>query len=186
MIILLERDRLKIRLDKNEAREHGLDAKCIHRPGAEIRAALVSLLQKACAETGFRIGREKLFAQVLPSENGGCVVYFTVMRGLCFSSGGFDIEPVVYAFGSALGIVRAARVLYRNCGQRIYKSSLYTAGGEYWLVVRAFDYDDRKSTRFLEEYARKIGSGEVLAAYMDEHCELLIGDNAIDVIGQEL
>jgi len=184
IIILLERDRLKIRLDKDEARKFGLNMGYVNHPSDEIREALVSLLRKACIEAGFQPGDSKLIAQILPGEDGGCVVYFTIMRGLRITSGGFTIEPVVFAFRSALGMVRAVRDLYRSYGQRIYKSSLYTNGGGYHLMVRTLDYENRQSARFLEEYAHRVGSGEMLAAYIDEHYELLIDGNAIDIIGR--
>ena len=93
---------------------------------------------------------------------------------------------MVYAFESALMLVRAACDLHAQYGHGIYKSSLYAGGGKYILILRVLGCNERQSTHFLEEYTPIAGSGEVLAAYVDEHYELLICDNAVDRIGQML
>jgi negative regulator of genetic competence, sporulation and motility len=51
------------------------------------------------------------------------------------------------------------------------------------MVVRALDYCTRQSASFLEEYARRMGSGEILAAIVEEHGKLLAADNAVDKLG---
>ena len=186
MIIILQGpDRLKICLDKDEAYERGLDEGYARRPACEIRRILASLLRKARFEAGFNPGGAKLIVEIWPDENSGCTLCFTAVRGLRLFMGGSVIEPVVYVFESALGLARAACDLYTHYGHCIYKSSLYAGGGGYILILRALDYSERQSTRFLEEYTPIAGSGEVLAAHIDEHCELLIGGNAIDRIGRK-
>ena len=185
-IIVLDHDRLKICLTRCEMLEPGFDTPHIDQRSPATRQALAALLRKAKTQTGFHPGGERLVAEILPDENEGCVISFTALPGLRLSPGGAEIEPAVYAFSGALELMRGIRALYGSYGHRIYKSSLYAWREGYRLVVRPLDYTDGQSGRFLEEYARFVGSGEVLAAYIDEHGELLARDNAVDVFGRGL
>ena len=185
--ILPDADRLKICLNQEEMYEHRLNEGCFKNCGtSEIRGALVSLLQKARTQCGFAPRGAKILVEMLPDENGGCVLCFTAVHGLRITPGGCEIEPVVYAFRSACDMVRGVAQLYARYAHRIYKSSLYAGKKGFRLVVRALDYNDRQSGRFLQEYAHVIGSGEVFAAYIDEHFDLIIEDNAVDVIGRNI
>ena len=185
-IILLDSDRLKICLDKAEAAAHGLDEGYARRPIHEIRKTLASLLKKAYSEAGFNPGHAKLFVEIWPDESSGCILCFTAIHGLRLFPGGGEIEPVVYAFESALMLVRAICDLHAHYAHRIYNSSLYAGGMGYILILRILDYNERRSMRFLEEYAPIAGCGEVLAAYIDEHYKPLLRDNAVDRIGRKL
>ena len=184
-IILLDCDRLKICLNENESLECGFNEDYSQHTDEEIRARLLSLLKKAHAETGFNPGSANIVAEIWPDESGGCVVCFTAVRGIRLSPYGGEIEPIVYSFESALELIRAMCDLYSRYGHYVYKSSLYTDNRKYLLVMRVLDYEDQQSIRLLEEYTPIIGRGEVLAAYIDEHCELLLSDNAVDTVGEK-
>ncbi|MCL2069278.1 MAG: adaptor protein MecA [Oscillospiraceae bacterium] len=185
--ILLDSDRLKICLSQEEVHEHGFDEGGLNDRGiADLRGALVHLLGMARVRCGYSPRGAKILVEILPDENAGCVLCFTAVHGLRVTPGGCEIEPVVYAFPGACDMVRGIAQLYARYGHRIYKSSLYAGPGGFRLVVRALDYNDRSSGRFLEEYAHVAGSGEVFAAHIDEHYDLVIEDHAVDVIGKNL
>jgi negative regulator of genetic competence, sporulation and motility len=185
--ILLDGNRLKICLSQEEMREHGLDKDCLKdRDAAEMRGTLVNLLRQAREQSGFAPRKAKILVEILPDENAGGVLCFTAVHGLRVTPGGCEIEPVVYAFPGACDMLRGMTQLYARYAHRIYKSSLYAGKSGFRLVIRALDYSDRQSGRFLEEYAHVAGSGEVFAAYIDEHFKLIIEDNALDVIGRAM
>jgi negative regulator of genetic competence, sporulation and motility len=182
--ILLDNDRLKICLTKKEIHQRGLDENRLKDSDpAKIRGTLVSLLQKAREECGFCPQGAKIIVEILPDENDGCILSFTAVHGLRTTPDGCEIEPVIYGFDSAYDMVRGVTELYNRYGHRIYKSSLYIGANGFLLTIRALDYSNRQSGRFLEEYAQITGKGEVYAAYIEEHSELLIEDNAVDVLG---
>jgi hypothetical protein len=167
--------------------ENGLDENCLEsRDITNMRGTLVPLLRRARAKCGFSPRGAKILVEILPDETGGCVLCFTAVHGLRITPDGCEIEPVVYAFAGACDMVCGVTGLYALYGHRIYKSSLYVGKDGFRLVVRALDYNDRQSGRFLEEFAYVVGSGEVFAAYVDEHFDLIIEDDAVDIIGKNL
>lgn len=185
-IILLSSDKLKICMDKHEIEIQGLSHSNLEYHDPKVKSALVALLQKAGIQAGFHPKGAKVIVEILPDGGDGCIIYFTAVHGLKLSPEGAGIEPVVFEFQSAFDLADALGELYTRYSHRIYKSSLFESNDKYILVVRCLDYTDKQSESFILEFAEKIGSGEVLAAYIGEHCCLIFEDNAIDIIGREL
>lgn len=180
---LIHENKLKVILSAEDMLSLELDYDEMDYTDPTTRKALLYLLENAKNQVGFSPRKAKLFIEVYPCEGGGCVLYFTNLRTPARTAGP-GMEPVVFAFDDADTLIEGACKVFERYSHRIYKSSLYLLEGVYRLVVFPLDYSDRLSVYFLSEYAEKLGEGEMLAAFTEEHGEELIRDTAIDTLAE--
>ena len=176
-------DKLKVTLTPGDLAELGVDYASLDYKDEHTRKVLTGLLSKGRAEAGFSPGKSRLYIEIYPHGQGGCVIYYTRLNSYAPGSNfALGALPIAFAFECADTLLRAcslAHTLYRH---RILKSSLYAFGGGYRLIVYPLDYDDKLSVSFLCEYGRRVGEGDVLAAHIEEHGELLCESDALGVI----
>lgn len=79
--VLVDSDKLKVSLTQKDLEEMGISYESIDYSDENTRKALVSLLEKGRAQTGFNPRRAKLYIEVFPSQDGGCVIYYTRLQG---------------------------------------------------------------------------------------------------------
>ena len=185
--VLVDSDKLKVSLTQKDLEEMGISYESIDYSDENTRKALVSLLEKGRAQTGFNPRRAKLYIEVFPSQDGGCVIYYTRLQGgEVFAAGRFvpGPSPVVFAFDSSEALIQACSGAKRRCIHRILRSRLYLLEKQYRLVIWSLDYSDNVSVLFLSEYGRPVGEGAVLAAFTEEHGKLLICENAIETLAE--
>jgi len=184
--MLLSPQKLMVTLRPTDLAELGISYESLDYADPLTRGILVTLLEQGKEETGFRPRNAKLFIEVFPTEEGGCVLHFTCLGPGRLSGPGSaeSLAPsaVVFAFQDADELIDAAVKVFARYSHRIFKSSLYLLGGSYRLVVYPLDYADDLSILFLSEFAPKTGEGQVLAEFIDEHGALLIADTALDTL----
>ena len=156
----------------------GLDYEQIDYKDERTRAVLVELLRSGREQAGFKPGRAKLYIEVYPHQEGGCVIYYTRLSG-----GLSGPAPYVFAFDDPTTLMRACALVWEKCAARILSSSLYGKGLAYRLVIHPLDTADNLSVSLLSEYGALIGQGEVLLAHIDEHWQLLTAQNALELLG---
>lgn len=183
-ILLISADKLKISLSKEDMESLSLQYQDMDYADGDTKKALIHLLEKGRAEVGFNPRKSKLFIEVYPSEHDGCVLYFTALRttaGRAFASK-TGLEPVLFEFDDADVLIDCACKVFERYSHRIYKSSLYRYQNKYRLIIYPLDYSDRLSIYFLSEFATKIGESELMAAFTEEHAQMIVQDNALDVL----
>lgn len=183
---LVTAEKLKVRMSAGEMDALGLSYEHLDYTDPASRRMLVSLLEEGRDKTGFNPKKSRLFIQVFPSEDGGCVICFTCLRSGQSppGAGAPGPEAVIFAFDDIETLLEASVKTHIHYGHRIYKSSLYRLGRGYRLVVYPLDYADRLSVLFLGEFTAPAGEGGIAAAYVEEHGELLIGDTALDTLAR--
>lgn len=139
-----------------------------------------NLLKIASADTGFSTDAENMMVQV-QSASGGCRIIFTCTEDDLKTT---PVEPVVFSFSDINDVIDASAGLFEIHSHRIYKSSLYRMGKGYRLLVRTLDAADGPVNAHLEQYGLRTGQGEVAAAYLDEHADLIIVDEAVDRLAE--
>lgn len=185
MEITLYGGKLKISLGRQDMLDLSLTYQDMDYKDEATKRALLYLLEKAKEETGFSPRGAKLFIEIYPGEDGGCVLYFTtVSKTVRHPDGQSGMEPVLFEFDDVDLLIQGACKTFWRYGHRIYKSALYRMGNRYRLIVYPLDYSDRLSVYFLSEYGAKIGEGEILAAYTREHGKEIIGENAINLFAE--
>lgn len=185
--LLVTSEKLKISLSPQDLKELDITYAGIDYSDPATKQMFVALLERGKEETGFRPRNARLFIEVFPSEEGGCIVFFTCLRGsghppgIC---GALGPEAVVFAFFQVEELLSAACKVYHRYSHRIYKSSLYRLENSYRLVVYPLDYIDNLSILLLGEFGEKTGTGPVLAAFIEEHGKLLVQDTALDTLAR--
>jgi negative regulator of genetic competence, sporulation and motility len=182
VFVLIGGDKLKVCLTAQEVESMPVDFEDLDHPSPRTKKLLVEMLEQGKAETGFSPKGAKLFVEIYPDGEGGYVLYFTALNRQAGGKPG--LKPVIFAFEDADVLCDGSARLYERYGHRVYKSSLYRYRGEFLLVVYPLDYSDRLSVYFISEYARKVGEGELLAAFIEEHGEEILRDAAIDTLAE--
>lgn len=184
MFTLIHENKLRVILTAGDMEALGLHCDRLDYADPDTRGALASILDQGRAQARFDPQKAKLFVEAYPCEDGGCVLYFTCLNGARGDRA--VMEPVMFEFEAVGDLTRGAARVFERYGQRIYRSSLYRMKGRYRLAVYPLDYADRLSVYFLSEYGRKVGEGELLAAFTAEHGEELIRDEAIEWLAEHL
>lgn len=182
---LLEPEKLKVSLTREDMDALELDYDAMDYNDPATRIALTSLLDKGRAQTGFHPRRAKLYIEVFPTEDGGCVICYTKLPGgEVLPSGQFQPgpAPVVFAFDHPGPLLEACRQLHSRYAHRILQSSLCQLGTGYRLILYPLDYADPLTVSMLLEYGTSMGEGSILAAYAQEHGTLLVPEDAVELL----
>lgn len=125
----------------------------------------------------------KMLIETVPTEDGGCVLYFTVLPQEAALNGRGAVRihkertGFTYAFASLDALLECAAHLR---GIRpLPKSSLYLLDGTYCLRVQA-EHAPRRIRQMLSEYGVPCADGVMPAAFLREHAKLLARDDAIE------
>jgi len=178
-------DKLKITLTGKELSELGVDWESLDYKNEKNRGALIRLLGEGRAKTGFRPQKAKLYIEIYPCGEGGCVIYYTRLAGgEMLPQGKFlpGPSPIIFAFEDTGVLLKACARTYELYRHRIFKSALYGLGREYRLIIYPLDYNDKRSESFLGEYGRLVGEGIILTAYIEEHGSAVCLENALDIL----
>lgn len=182
---LVSSEKLKVTLSPDDLLRLGLRYEEIDYQDEKTRKALVDLLAEGRASAGFQPRGAKLYIEVFPSAEGGCVICYTRLAGgETFARGRLlaGPPPIVFAFSDPDALLRAGALTARLYRQRILASTLYAFGREYRLIIHPLDIGDHLSASFLGEYGRLVGTGNLLAAYIEEHGKLLRQTDALEAL----
>lgn len=184
-IQLISSDQLKISLTEMDLEKLGVTYDSLDYSDPQTKKAILSLLMQAKKTTGFDPHHAKLYVEVYPEDEGGCTLFFTSVQKKPASHRSTDAcpcGPVIFEFSNLDILVDASCKLFCQYGHRIYKSFLYRLDESYRLIIYPLDSVDNVTVGFLCEYGRMVGEGELLAAFVAEHGQCIIRDNAIDTL----
>ena len=182
---LIGPDKLKVDLSAEDLAQLGLDYNGLDYKDERTRKVLADLIIRGRASTGFSPQGAKLYIEIYPRQEGGCVIYYTRITGGQLSAGGSFLPgptPVAFAFEDAGVLLKACAKTYALYRHRILKSCLYSRGRHYRLIVYPLDLDGSICVSFLREYARLVGEGATLAAHIEEHWHLLCAEGALELL----
>lgn len=175
--------RVRINLSRDELDTMGLSYDMLDYSSARTRALLFSLLEKACADTGFKpAGR--VLVEAYPDESGGCRIEFSGSAG---AAQRWRVKrsaqlPVIYAFDDVDTLIACAVKLFGRCAQRIRKSALYHTGKNWMLAVYPARERQDDTLMLLDEFARRCGEGALAKAWLSEHARTVVDDNAVGLL----
>ena len=175
--------RVRINLSRDELDTMGLSYDMLDYSSARTRALLFSLLEKACADTGFKpAGR--VLVEAYPDESGGCRIEFSGSAG---AAQRWRVKrsaqlSVIYAFDDVDTLIACAVKLFGRCAQRIRKSALYHTGKNWTLAVYPARERQDDTLMLLDEFARRCGEGTLAKAWLGEHARTVVDDNAVGLL----
>ncbi len=165
-------ERLKIELDGADMKDLNVTYDELDYNSDKTRQVMDELLTRIGAEHNFDTGSGRLLIEVFPSDNGGCVIYFTsVRRGTAVTRHkNRKSAPSVWELRSADDLLRAVAGLK---GAGVLKPiRLYRLEDRYRISV---PFESKREELLLSEFATRINSSGALL-YTDEHGSLLSAD----------
>lgn len=178
-------NKLKIALNGDDMRSMRMSFDDLDYTNHKTKEAMIKLLDAAKEETGFDSGDAKLFIEVYPEDDGGCVIYFTALNDLSGGIAGSKTGiygPVVFEFSDLNILITVSCRLFDLYCHRIYKSSIYKLGEIYYLLIFPLDKIDSLAYSFVSEYGKKTGEGHILSAYIEEHGSCIVQDVALETM----
>ena len=182
---LIGPDKLKVDLSARDLEQLGIDYEDLDYKDERTRNVLIDLIVRGRAQAGFSPRSAKLYIEIYPRQDGGCVIYYTRLANGQLGAGGSFLPgptPVVFAFEDTETLLLACAKVHALYRHRILKSSLYSRGRHYRLIIYPLDLGGSICVSFLREYARLVGEGATLAAHIEEHWQLLCAEGAIELL----
>lgn len=173
----------QVLLTGEELKEKSLTFERMDCDGKETQELLVSIITLLRAD-GFEPG-EKVFIEVYPTQNGGCAIFFSTMDGHIqkrWKVHRHVTSPVIYGFNDVDLLITGAVQLFRRCSHRILKSALYKVNGGWRLLIYPLDTLENISLSLMDEFAPRCGEGVLAEAFLSEHAQLLLKENAVDFL----
>lgn len=173
----------QVLLTGEELKEKSLTFERMDCAGKETQALLLSIITLLRAD-GFEPG-EKVFIEVYPTRDGGCAIFFSALDVSVqkrWKVHRHVSSPVIYAFDDVDILIKGAVQLFRRCSHRILKSALYRVSDGWRLLIYPLDTLENVSLSLLDEFAPRCGEGTLAEAFLSEHAQLLLEENAVDFI----
>lgn len=206
-LIVVNSRKLKIILDKDDMMSFDISGEDLDYSSAKTKKALGNILEKARAEAGFDAGNDRLYIQVFLSVDGGCEMFFTKRARLLPEPESKSCSFIKKKYGTASDYSREyGRYIAKSDNIdniidlciRLKKegffgtSSLYDLEGGYILKL---DFGHRFSFAseegglpdfyrfsFICDYCNVRYADPIPSAYIEEHGNTIIKDNAVETI----
>lgn len=184
-IVRISEEKLKLTLCKEDLDKYSLKPEELDYDKTETRRVIWQILDDAKKRTGFDAAADKALIEAYPGRRGGCEIYVTLLSEKKKKKG-VRGRYSVFRFQRVETLFSLCRALSR-LGRR-YESELYRLReGLFLLVKEPLEDSIRKEQTlsplsFAEEYGTRCKQAG-LTAYIREHGERLIAENAIGRLG---
>ena len=173
---------LTFTLTKEELSRYGLTSEELSPDSRRTRRLLARMLVLAKLETGMSFEGKKLYLQVFPVPDGGCIFLFTsakILPGGQKREGEFPVH--IYGFPQLSLLTEGCTKLKKQFGSSGYQSALYLCEGVYYLVLLQKG-EDPSPFLFLREYTSLVYDKPVFLSFVAEHGKKLISSDAVSVL----
>ena len=192
-ILVINENKLKIMLQKEDMKKYGLLGSDLNYDDPPTRKKLLSILDKAKAESGFDASADKLLVQLYPSKDGGSEMFVTRLGVLSASA------------EQSLKRSRGVGVFMR--GTEIYFSPLFSSILQIARILKGISFIERSHLYYEESHGyyfifeERCGGGALspllpvlefadpidasMQPYIEEYANLLIEKNAISKLCDE-
>ena len=187
---MLSLDKLKIELSSLDMNELRISYDELDYTKPQTKKIVLELLNKAKCQTGFEVASKKLFIEVFPRDDGGCIFYISVMKesdpAKKYKIKNILAKPMIFSFEDAEAMINACCRLNASGEHRIVKSILYAVEAGYCLVVYPLSRKDPKVRCVLTEYGNFLGEIECYDYFLLEHADLVLEEDAVETIARSL
>ena len=195
-LIPIGKEKLEISLTKKDMERFRLTAERLDYKNTETRRAVWEILDTAKQKTGFDAAAGKIRIDALPSKSGGCVIFITKteekMNGeKTLSADTEKVSETVYGFRTLSDLLHVCLFLsvrgYSGGSSVFMEYPESRTKNRYYLTLSRKEKAREKrgsnvfENMFIGEFGKKIGD-ERAVFYINEHCECLCPENAVDVL----
>ena len=186
---LVNENKLKIVLTNEDMTSLDITCEEMDYDNTGTKRIFWDILDKAKHQIGFDAGADKLFVQVYPDKNGGCLMYVTkdAQKGNPYTYEkkfksklytGIKKKRVLYMFDNSESLIDACEKL--NLAGFTGKSDIFAGDGRYYLYIE----DNREQPlEFVGEYGVLINN-PLFGFYLDEHTKKIVSSNAVRVFSE--
>lgn len=140
------------------------------------RSLVLGLLGELDLPFCFNIQCHTLLVELYPTKPGGCVITYTAIERPTTQICPYQI----FVFPDGYTLINAVLAVFSRYSNLIYKSSLYSYHGRFYLGVSTLDKDGSPVSELLGEYAQQLTGSMMLDSYINEHMEMLLEEDALD------
>ncbi len=182
-IIKIGSDSFKISLTDDEAKKYEITSD--NTNDDSLSESIRSLLDIAKKSNGIDFGKDRIATEIFISKDGGCDIFVSrgVKRSEPLKSKREATQRAIYRFNNIEDLLRACKrlkaILYSDeiC---VYHNK--TTGSYFLLVLGIYPKDIKYA--FLCEYGERIKNN--LIFYIDEYCEKICENNALEILSKLL
>lgn len=186
----LNENEIKITLSKDDLKELDLTLSTIDYNTTKTRKAIWEIFDRARDEIGFDAAKNKIYVKLYPLSDGGCEMYVSKLFSKQLSYYSSSTKPLCVKRKKLKYVCRSYAFHFKNfddlytaCQALPYvsQSSLFLdENGEYILTLKGLcesSWDLKRWNEFSD-----IIDCKHISAYLDERCEKICENHAIDKI----
>ncbi len=142
----------------------------------------MDLIKSIREEKNIDISSERLFVEAFPKDNGGCLLYISMLNNSIKSASEKSLlyNSLVCKIQAPDELLEIANQLYILFSHILHNSELYYLNGTYLLILHTYKKADKKLRSFISEYCEIIGAGEVDSSLIREYYNCIFPLNAIE------
>ena len=180
----LHEGKIKISLEWEDLRRMDTTFEELDYEKAETRKIISTLLKQALEQIGFDCSNSRLLIEAVPSNDGGCLLYFTTINTNEYNRAKKPLKkqtvPYIFEFPDIDTMLNVISVIKEWASIEFQSNSLYSLEGKYVLVFQSSASFAGEAGGVLSEYGRMIGKGAAAAAYVAEHGTLICESDAVE------
>lgn len=179
LIEIISENTVKVTLTGADMEEYAVSYEELDRKNPETKQLLLELIDIIEEEKSLDLCAEKLFIEAFPQNDGGCLLYISIIDSKLKQKNNLYNEIVCTAPDSE-SLIALCRQLFRFCCHLFRKSELYIESDSFRLILHTFSKSDRKIRMFLSEYGTILGDGAALSERIREHGTPVLEENAVE------
>ena len=154
----------------------------------QTRLMISKLLSAASCTVGFDHSDKRLFIETYPDDDGGCILYVTVMKGEKYKESKSKrpsvFPPVIFTLPSVNSLCQICKTINCNEKSQALCSSLFSHADEYDLVLIGTSLSWDRWNYIASEWSIPIHQGKNELLRVQEHGRLLIPSGAVETMAK--
>lgn len=149
------------------------------------RQFVVNLLYKLKKLSQIDISKSKIFIEAFQTEEEGCILYLNIVSEKTINHilNTETKNPLIIQFKDMQSLRQMCKnPPFKKYINTIFKSELYYKNNNFILIIYSYYKHAKKLSACLFEHGTHIGFGELNKKLIEEHCNLVINNNAIEKI----
>lgn len=187
-IEILNKHIIKIKLSFKDMKNYNLTYEQINYHDKKTRQLIVNLLYKIKKTTKADISKSQIFIEAFPTGEKGCILYLNIINKKTIeNTSNLKINrPLIVKFKQIQDFENMCKTLTKkNYIKKILKNTLLKINNYSILIIYSHNKQLIKILPILFEYGSIIGYGELNKKIIEEHCQLIIKNNAIETISKK-
>lgn len=184
-IEILDKHIIKITLSFKDMKSYGVSYEKINYNDKKTRQLIVSLLYKVKKTINIDLSKSKIFIEAFPTEDNGCILYLNIINKEIINTiiKNNHKTPLIIAFKNIENFKNMCKILKKKYyGNKIPKNTLLQTNNYFILIIYSYTEQLSKIFPIFFEYGNIVGYGELNKKIIEEHCRLIIKNNAIESI----